>query len=494
MNQILEIVKDVPEVPVGNIYWMIDHACRVDKLSLKVVSILLGILAVSASVARLFFRYRSAQTLNLEDYFILFATTCLVAEMGLILSFTETMYRTDGATLNLSVLRYFTSDPELSKNLFNSGPSILIAYLTLGWLAIFSVKCSFLALFHKMCRNVSRKLTAYFWVTVAATGTSCIVVILESFILCPRFGADATQCFLENQYTFSISSGVVVQSLDIVTDLMIISIPLTLLKMSHLKLQNKVPIAIVLCLSSICVILSIARLAAGMHRNVFGKWQFGMAWLSFMLHCEASVAVMAGSLPALRAFYTSRRSRRIETTPSEKLNEKLSDSLKGKALRLLEAIRNKEQPVLPRHERIQPRASIAKWPQSIIGIIPRRPMTYKGGDLHVVGPDGQRYSAAESVMIDPTSAYHNIRKQELQRDGIMVKRETMVWSDSARSKYASVDMSEAISHTGTIISSAGSSPELKGSDLAFPARAMSARKVNYFIDSQFGQITAGMRS
>jgi hypothetical protein len=212
--------------------------------------------------------------------------------------------------------------------------------------------------------------------------------------------------------------------------------------MSHLKLQNKVRIATVLCLSSICVILSIVRLAAGMHRNVFGKWQFDMAWLSFMLHCEASVAVMAGSIPALRAFYTSRRSRKTETSQSEKQNDKLPENLKGKALRVLGSMRKKEEPALPRYERVQPRASIAKWRQSIIGIIPRRPMTYKGDTLNVVGSDGQRYSAAESVMIDPTLAYHNIRKQELQRDCIRVKRETIVWSDSARSKYASVDMSE----------------------------------------------------
>ncbi|KAJ4357227.1 uncharacterized protein N0V89_001802 [Didymosphaeria variabile] len=492
MDRILELVKDAPEVSTETVYWMIDHACRVDKLSFKAVSILLGILAILASIARLVFRYRSAQTLNLEDYFILFATTCLIAETGLLLSYTGTIYRIDGATLNVSVLKFLTGDPELSKELFNSGPSVLIAYLTLGWLAIFAVKCSFLALFYKMCRNVSRKLRAYFWVTVAATGTSCIVVILESFILCPRFGADATQCFLENQYTFSISSGVVVQSLDIATDLMIISIPLTLLKMSHLKLQNKMRIATVLCLSSICVILSIIRLAAGMHRNVFGNWQFGMAWLSFMLHCEASVAVMAGSIPALRAFYTSRRSRN-PPIQSEKQNEKLPKNLKGKALRVLGSMRKKEQPVLPRYEQVQPRASIAKWRQSIVGIIPRRPMTYRGGNLNVVGADGQRYSAAESVMVHPTLAYHNIRKQELQRDGIRAKRETILWSDFARSKYASVDMSEAESQSGTIISSVASSPDLKGSELAFPARTMSARKIDYFLDSQFGRITAGRR-
>ncbi|KAL1611997.1 hypothetical protein SLS60_000220 [Paraconiothyrium brasiliense] len=180
---------------------------------------------------------------------------------------------------------------------------------------------------------------------------------------------------------------------------------------------------------------------------------------------------------------------------SEKHNEKLPKNVKDKALRVLGSMRKKEQPVLPRYERVQPRASIAKWRQSIVGIIPRRPMTYKGGNLNVVDPNGQRYSAAESVMIHPTLAYHNIRKQELQRDGIRVKKhETILWSEFARSKYASVDMSEATSQSGTIISSAGSSPDLKSSELAYPARTMSARKIDYFLDSQFGPNTAGKRS
>jgi hypothetical protein len=215
--------------------------------------------------------------------------------------------------------------------------------------------------------------------------------------------------------------------------------------MSHLKLQNKVRIATVLCLSSICVILSIVRLAAGMHRNVFGKWQFDMAWLSFMLHCEASVAVMAGSIPALRAFYTSRRSRKVGTSQSEKQNEKLRENLKDKTLRVLGLKRPRQEPALPRYERVQSMASIAKWRQSIVGIIPRRPISYTGGNLNVVGLNGQRYSAAESVMMHPTLVYHNIRKQELQRHGIRVKSETFVSSDSVRSKYASVDMSEVSS-------------------------------------------------
>lgn len=160
-----------------------------------------------------------------------------------------------------------------------------------------------------------------------------------------------------------------------------------------------------------------------------------------MLHCEASVAVMAGSLPALRAFYTARRSRKFEIQ-SERHDEKIPENLKGKALRVLGSIRKREEPSLPKFERVQPRASIAKWRQSIVGIIPRRPVTYQGGNLNVIGPDGHRLSAAESVMPHPTLAYHQIRKQELQRDGIRVKRETMIWSEAARSSSDSVDMNQ----------------------------------------------------
>jgi len=137
------------------------------------------------------FRYHSHRSLSLEDSLIVFATICLIVETGLILSYTRNLYNIDGATLNLDVLAFFTRDPNLQNALFDSGPSILIAYMTLGWLAVFAVKYSFLALFYKMCRNVSRKLTAWFWCTVAATGMSLVVVMLESFILCPQFGANA---------------------------------------------------------------------------------------------------------------------------------------------------------------------------------------------------------------------------------------------------------------------------------------------------------------
>jgi hypothetical protein len=161
--------------------------------SSKGLVIFFAVTAIIASTSRLLFRYRHEDALRLEDYLVLFATTLLVVETGLVYSFTSRLYIIDAATTHLSVLSYVVKEPELAELLLETGAT-LVAYFTLGWAAIFAIKFSFLALFYRMLRNVSRKLMIYFWITVAATAISGVVIILESFILCPRFGADAGMC------------------------------------------------------------------------------------------------------------------------------------------------------------------------------------------------------------------------------------------------------------------------------------------------------------
>lgn len=147
-------------------------------------------LAIVASVSRLCFAYRSQDSLKLEDYLVLFATICLIAETGLVYSFSKRLYVIDAATTHLSVLAYVANNPSYTNQLLQTGVT-LVSYLTLGWVAIFAIKFSFLTLFYRMLRNVNRKLMVYFWCTVGATAVSGVVIILENFILCPKFGADA---------------------------------------------------------------------------------------------------------------------------------------------------------------------------------------------------------------------------------------------------------------------------------------------------------------
>jgi hypothetical protein len=158
-----------------------------------VLTIFLAVLATVASASRLWLRYRDEDLIRPEDYLVLFATICLLIETGLVYSFSRRLFVIDAATTHLSVLAYVAKDPGYASQLLQTG-STLVAYLTLGWVAIFAIKFSFLTLFYRMLRNVNRKLMAYFWCTVAATAISGVVIILENFILCPKFGADAGTC------------------------------------------------------------------------------------------------------------------------------------------------------------------------------------------------------------------------------------------------------------------------------------------------------------
>lgn len=153
--------------------------------------LLLACLAVLASLSRLYFRIRQESTLLPEDWLVFFATICLIAETGCVYHLGPVLYITDAATTKPEVYNWILSDPGCLKRLTGFGPAWSDAAFTLAWIAVFSVKFSFLALFYRMVRNVRRPLTIYYWVTVAATAIAGIVVILESFILCPHFGAAA---------------------------------------------------------------------------------------------------------------------------------------------------------------------------------------------------------------------------------------------------------------------------------------------------------------
>ena len=128
----------------------------------------------------------------MEDWLVLFATVCLIAETGCVYHFGPMLYLIDAATLDKMVYEWARSDSSRWQYLSNVGPAWLDAYLTLAWVAVFSVKFSFLTLFHRMVRNVKKSLTRYYWITVIATAIAGMIVIAESFFSCPHFGAAAS--------------------------------------------------------------------------------------------------------------------------------------------------------------------------------------------------------------------------------------------------------------------------------------------------------------
>ncbi|KAF1993796.1 hypothetical protein P154DRAFT_540088 [Amniculicola lignicola CBS 123094] len=82
------------------------------------------------------------------------------------------------------------------------------------WTATFAIKFSFLAFFKGLIRDVSVKLTWYYWFVVVFTGMTWTFLVAEPFILCPYFGLGA-----------------------------VVSIPTIILRMTQLKRTQKAGIA-----------------------------------------------------------------------------------------------------------------------------------------------------------------------------------------------------------------------------------------------------------
>ncbi|KAF2017476.1 hypothetical protein BU24DRAFT_460517 [Aaosphaeria arxii CBS 175.79] len=271
---------------------------------------LLACIAIVASIVRLIFRLRQDARLMLDDWFVLFATLCLVCETATIYHYSHTMYFIDSTFLNSSIRASIISNDYLTRSWSAIRPDWIVASLSLAWLSIFSIKCSFLVLFYRMVQNVQRPLRIHFWVACTFTAIAGVIVIVLPFALCPRFDASSIRCFEWNHWIFNVKFGIGWPFLDIATDLMIISIPIALLCMSQLRFDQKLRLAMVLCVSLLCILLSVVRLAGGIRNNVEGHRQFVLVWTTFMLHCEVAVAVLAGSVPALRAIYRTHQKRR----------------------------------------------------------------------------------------------------------------------------------------------------------------------------------------
>jgi hypothetical protein len=87
--------------------------------------------------------------------------------------------------------------------------------------------------------------------------------------------------------------------------IVVIMIPLLLLRLSQMKFWQKARIASFLCLSVIMIILTITRLAGGLHRSVRGEREFSIVWTHLLLNVESSVAILMACLVAFRTIFAS---------------------------------------------------------------------------------------------------------------------------------------------------------------------------------------------
>ncbi|KAL8780986.1 MAG: hypothetical protein Q9213_006215 [Squamulea squamosa] len=278
-----------------------------------VISVLFTV-AMLATFGRLAIRFRYQNRLFADDYVLLFGCASLIA------AFTLTNVMLGDIYLDMSlilgplelVLQESTSADFVSHIL--SFQQLSFSAYVLCWATIFSVKMSFLLFFRQLLYRLSGLMT--FWkVTVGSVIVSGIFCVCSIFIACPHFGVSAIQCTQVPGLTRMVTVSQLANALNMLTDLLIIAIPIKLLWSMKIRLNQRIVLGTFLCLSvcmfAICLIRAIGYTIDG---NI--GTTFDVQWALFWHITEANVAVTVVSLMAFRSLYG------IKTLQQEQNNQK----------------------------------------------------------------------------------------------------------------------------------------------------------------------------
>lgn len=108
--------------------------------------------------------------------------------------------------------------------------------------------------------------------------------------------------------------------MDIMSDLLVLSLPICILWRVRISVRQKIGLAFSLCLSCVMVIVTVVRIA-GMKPN--GSGSVDIVWLAFWQQQECSIAVLMMSVSAFRSLFIPGPTRRYiprqqRSSPSEK--------------------------------------------------------------------------------------------------------------------------------------------------------------------------------
>ncbi|KAL9110825.1 MAG: hypothetical protein Q9227_004625 [Pyrenula ochraceoflavens] len=268
---------------------------KIDDGTFRIVSILMACIAIVIVSIRLAVRFLKLSTFHLDDYLLFFATITLIGStvmVNLLLPYNQT---------EVDVGAGLRPPPPDFVHILDYDVKFQDATVMLGYSTIFGVKYSFLAFFRMLVAKTSR-LRRYWWFVVIFTIPCAVICMCTEFMVCPAFGRDIMAVCVYSGLQRQLAVLYVTIALDIVSDLLLISIPVLLLWGVQMNVRRKLGFGWLLCLSVFCIICVIIR-AVG-HKLVNG--QNDVVWILFWTHMEGCVALIACSMTAFRALFQSR--------------------------------------------------------------------------------------------------------------------------------------------------------------------------------------------
>ncbi|CAI6331734.1 unnamed protein product [Periconia digitata] len=283
---------------------------RISYTAFRIAVAVLLAFALTCFVCRLCIRLVTRKRLFLDDGFLIVAATCLCASTGILFKMLFLSY------IVPAMSRYpdlaYTTAFQSYVNQMHHNQVARKAFAFLNFTAIFAVKGCYLSFFNPFVKNQGRIFT-YYWVVVVFTALAWVVSATEGFVYKKYEQIDPNTTDLNPTEFYNILFGyaIAIASVDILSDIMIISIPIFLLHKSTMPLRTRAGLILFLCLSVVMIACSIAMVSGFVTANADTTWR------TFWQEVEACVAVMMASVTVFKSLLVSRQRREdVEKRPT----------------------------------------------------------------------------------------------------------------------------------------------------------------------------------
>ncbi|KAL1649632.1 hypothetical protein SLS61_006288 [Didymella pomorum] len=189
--------------------------------------------------------------------------------------------------------------------LFNS----LFVNTLLFWSCLWCAKLSLLVLYRKLMSGLPYVYMRVWWAVVIFCVLSWVGCIVSGLLSCTNLHGFFTngECSTRTDVRAQVASLYYAFAVDVVSDLMILFLPMKLTWNLKMPQMQKVGVRILFGTGMICILFATIRVAQIGSKTNGGNTQPEPAWLMLWTMLESSVAVVIACCPAFAALYRTAR-------------------------------------------------------------------------------------------------------------------------------------------------------------------------------------------
>ncbi|KAG4266869.1 hypothetical protein FPRO06_10034 [Fusarium proliferatum] len=243
---------------------------------------------------RLFVRWHQNRRFLADDYWITWAWLCALTMAILQTEQMESLwYMTH---LQAGRIAYDPKELEFHRSQITRWQFPIIKMF---WIILWSVKASFLALFYTLVQPFPVIRRCWYGVSVFAALALIVCVICSALTCSPPSDYFHGSCDSPQEQWRQTFNVVFSTTVDVVTDLMIMALPIAVLPSLQLDRKKKIGLGIAFSLGIIIICVAVVR----MTKVIVGN-QVDLVGLAIWGAVETATALVVGSLPALKGLLT----------------------------------------------------------------------------------------------------------------------------------------------------------------------------------------------